>query len=317
MAPVFVLRVPKWTRAVVVAGVVGAALIACSGSGGSAGAAENSRLRLLNLAVISGGDEHDEIGASDNGRWWVIGRYETDRVVLANIRTGQIRTVAGLKRESGNPYEVTNGGHVEADPHRASYPTLALDRTDGGQRLYAVKTSIFLSSASGTARNVATGFPRLGPELSGSFSEGTISESGHVVTLLTTHSYDAADRNHSVDVYQFDLRSGAKKWVSRANSAGGGGVAASANGRFVVFAGTPASGTAKGAHGVALRWDRKSDKTVAISLKDNGRAGRHGVTGDLSVTDDGRVAFVSYDCNLTAAAPPRGASSCLYVSAPA
>jgi hypothetical protein len=301
----------------VVVALIGAGLIACSGPRDGSDGTQSSRLRLVNLPIISGGDEHDEIGASDNGQWWVISRYATDRVVLVNVRTGAVRRVAGLKRESGNPYEVTDGGHVEADPHRAPYPDVALDRTDDGQRLYAVKTAIFLSSASGAVRRVATGFPRLEPELAGSFSGGAISESGHVLTLRTTHGYDPADRNHTVDVYQLDLRSGTRTWVTRGDSGVGGGVAASADGRFVVFVGTPAAGTAKGARGVALRWDRTTGKTVAISLGTTGRPGRHGVTGDFSVTDDGRVAFVSYDCNLTAATPPRGASSCLYISAPA
>ncbi|MCW2786733.1 MAG: hypothetical protein JWP74_3250 [Marmoricola sp.] len=285
-----------------------------------AGATNSARLRLVNLPIISGGDEHDEIGASDNGRWWVIGRYATNRVVLVNIVTGTVRSEASLKRVSGDAYDVTDSGHVEADPHRASYPDVALDRTDGRERLYVKKTTILLSSASDAVRTVASGFPRLGPELAGSFSDGAISESGHVVTLMTTHGYDSADRNHAVDVYQFDLRSGRKTWVSRAGSASGGGVAASANGRFVVFDGTPAAGTAPGTGGareVALLWDRKDHRTVAVSLKDNGRPGRHGVTGQFSVTDDGRVAFVSNDCNLTAAAPPRGAQDCLYISAPA
>jgi hypothetical protein len=240
--------------------------------------------------------------------------------VLVDIRTGKVRPEPGLTHESGNPYEVTDSGHVEADPHRASYPDVPLDRTDAGDRLYVVKTSIFLSSPSGTVRQVATGFPRLGPELAGSFSDGAISESGHIVTLKTTRGYVPADRNHSVDVYQFDLRSGTKTWVSGAHAAKGGGVTASANGRFVVFDGAPAAGAAKGGddrHPVVLRWDRKSDKTVAVSLTDNGRAGRRGVTGQFSVTDDGRVSFVSYDCDLTAAAPPRGAQNCVYISAPA
>jgi hypothetical protein len=316
MAPVFA----KCTSAVVVVALIGAALAGCSGPRGGADASESSRLRLVNLPVISGGDEHDEIGASDNGRWWVISRYATDRVVLVDIRTGKVRPAPGFTHESGNPYEVTDSGHVEADPHRASYPDVPLDRTDAGERLLVVKTSIFLSSASGEVRKVATGFPRLGPELAGLFSDGTISEAGHVVTLKTTHGYDPADRNHSVDVYQFDLRSGTKTWVSRTYAARGGGVTASANGRYVVFDGTPAAGTAKGGdgrHPVVLRWDRKSDKTVAVSLTDKAQPGRRGVTGQFSVTDDGRVSFVSYDCNLTAAAPPRGAQNCLYVSAPA
>ena len=317
MASVFVPRVGRCVRVAVVIALVGAALTACSGSRGGGDGTQSSRLRLVNLAIISGGDEHDEIGASDNGQWWVISRYATDRVVLVNVRTGAVRTVAGLKRESGAAYEVTDRGHVQADPHRASYPDVPLDRTDDGERLYVVKTSILLSSRSGAVRTVATGFPRLEPELSGSFSGGAISESGHVVTLRTTHAYDPADRNHSVDVYQFDLRSGRKTWVTRGESAVGGGVAASANGRFVVFDGTTSAGAAKGAHGVALRWDRESGKTAAISLRTTGRPGHHGVTGDFSVTDDGRVAFVSYDCNLTAAVPRHGASSCLYISAPA
>ena len=315
MASALVSRVGKCVRVAVVVALF-AALTGCSGRGGG-GETQSSRLRLVNLAIISGGDEHDEIGASDNGRWWVISRYETGRVVLVNVRTAAVRAVAGLKRESGVAYEVTDSGHVEADPHRASYPDVPLDRTDDGERLYVVKTSIFLSSASGAVRKVATGFPRLEPELAGSSSGGAISEAGHVVTLRTTHPYDPADRNNSVDVYQFDLRSGTKTWVTRGESAVGGGVAASVNGRFVVFDGAPAAGAAKGAHGVALRWDRESGKTVAISLRTTGRPGHHGVTGDFSVTDDGRVAFVSYDCNLTAAAPPRGASSCLYISAAA
>ena len=106
---------------------------------------------------------------------------------------------------------------MEPDPHRASYPDVGLDRTDGGERLYVVKDSIFLSSASGAVRRVAIGFPRLGPELAGSFGEGTVSESGHVVTLLTTHAYDAADRDHAVDVYQFGPSFG-REDVGRANS---------------------------------------------------------------------------------------------------
>ena len=312
-------RVAEWSRAAVVVALIGAALAGCSGPRG-ADASESPRLKLVNLPIISGGDEHDEIGASDNGRWWVISRYATDRVVLVDIRTGKVRPEPGLTHESGNPYEVTDSGHVEADPHRASYPDVPLDRTDAGERLYAVKTSIFLSSASGAVHRVATGFPRLGPELAGSFSDGTISESGHVVTLKTTRGYDRADRNQSVDVYQLDLRSGTKTWVSRGYAAKGGGVTASANGRFVVFDGTPASGAAQGGgrrHPVVLRWDRTSAKTVAVSLTDKGQPGRRGVTGQFSVTDDGRVSFVSYDCNLTAAARPRGAQNCLYISAPA
>lgn len=212
MASAVVPRVARSTRVAVVVALIGAVLTGCSGPRGGAGATDSSRLRLVNLPIISGGDEHDEIGASDNGRWWVISRYATDRVVLVNVRTGVVRPVAGLKRESGGPYEVTDSGHVEADPRRASYPDVPLDRTDAGERLYVEKTSILLSSASGAVRRVATGFPRLGPELAGSFSAGAgaISESGHVVTVMTTHGYDSADRNHAVDVYQFDLRTGTK-----------------------------------------------------------------------------------------------------------
>ena len=142
----------EWSRAAVVVSLIGAALAGCSGPRGGADASESSRLKLVNLPISSGGDEHDEIGASDNGLWWVISRYATDRVVLVDIRTGKVRPEPGFTHESGNPYEVTDNGHVEADPHRASYPDAPLDRTDAGERLYAVKSSIFLSSAGGAVR---------------------------------------------------------------------------------------------------------------------------------------------------------------------
>lgn len=316
MTPALAVRRPSWTRAAVVVALIGAVLGGCSGSDDDAD--DSTRLRLVNLPIISGGDEHDEIGASDNGRWWVIARYETDRVVRVDTRTGTVRPMPGLRHESGNPYEVTDSGRVEADASRASYPDVPLDRTDAGARLYAVTSSVFLSSAGGAGRKVAEGFPQRGPELAGPSSDGTISESGHVVTVRTTHGYDPADRNHAVDVYQLDLRSGRRTWVSRTYAPGGGGVTASANGRFVVFDGTLRAGTADGGRApVALRWDRRTDTTVVMSLTDKGRPGRRGVTGQFSVTNGGRVAFVSYDCNLTAAKPPRGAASCLYLSVPA
>jgi hypothetical protein len=279
------------------------------------------QLRMINLSILASGDEHDEIGASDNGEWWVIGRYPSNRVILLDIRKGTFTTIAGLRRVSGAPYEVTNSGKVEMVRGGAEYPDLALDRTDSGERLSVTGSTVLLTSARGTKTTVATGYPRsTDPELSTSFSAGTISGDGEIVTVPTTRPYARADRNHSVDIYQFDLRTGRVTWVSRGNRPGGEGVAASSSGRFVVYdgqlAGSKDAQTA-GERSVALRWDRASGKTTPISLTDGGDPGRLGVTGQFSVADDGAVAFVSNDCNLTNAPPPSGELACLYVSAPA
>ena len=80
----------RWLAALAVVAVL------LGASGCSLGHPDSSRLRLIDLPITSGGDEHDEIGASDNGEWWVIGRYPSNSVVLVDIRTGKASTVPQL-----------------------------------------------------------------------------------------------------------------------------------------------------------------------------------------------------------------------------
>jgi hypothetical protein len=284
---------------------VGVILLGASGC--ASAHPETQRLRLIDLPIVSGGDEHDEIGVSDNGEWWVIGRYPSNRVVLVNIRTGKVSDVAG-RRQSGAPYAVTDDAKVEAPGTAVSYPNLDLDRTDAGDQLSVVGSSVLLTIDGGKSRKIATGYPRSAdPELATPFSAGMIS-GDDTITIPTTLAYDNSDRNHAVDIYQLNVRSGGAVWVSRAHPPDGVSAAASASGRFVVYVGK---------RGEALRWDRNTGRTAVVSLADNGNPGRQGVSGEFSVTDTGVVAFVSNDCTLTSAPPPSGAQSCLYVSTPA
>ena len=193
--------------------------------------------------------------------------------MLVDIRTDKVRPQPGLAHESGNPYEVTDSGHVEADPHRAAYPDVPLDRTDAGERLFVVKTSIFLSSASGEVRQVATGYPRLGPGLAGSFSDGTISESGHVITLKTTMGMTprigtAPSTSISSTCAQARRRGCPARMRPKAVGSPRAPMADSSSSTVPQLPVRPKE--ADGRRPVVLRWDRKSDKTVAVSLTDKG-----------------------------------------------
>lgn len=272
--------------------------------------------------MLSGGDEHDEIGASDNGRWWVIARYPSNRVVRVNVSTGTVDKVPGLRRHTGAAYTIDDAGHVGRPGVAPARTDLLVDRTEQGHQLSARGHTVYLSERPGIrGRPVAGGYPRTEVEQEPSFSNGSLSESGEIVTLPTVRSYDPDDRNHGVDVYQFDLGTGLVTWVSRRSVFGGNGVAASPSGRYVVFDGAlhhdGVPGATTGTTGdTPLRWDRRSGRTTYVPP---GRTTgpTHGVTSEFSVADDGSTAFVANDCDLTAQKPPPGALTCLYISTPA